>query len=194
MLRSTPDGFNIGFKKTDLANEYCPDAVYFECSCDTMYLTSFGSSYLRGLPFGYAAVGQNIRTNLRSMAFDAGCLLKPLAEDNGGWEAVVPDTAKGGAVGSYLVLFAALEEIILVLNRDRRFSSDRKLSVIRFQKPQPGEEVTRLLQDTACLLREPIETAATYGLSIHLFDGPSFSRIRETPMIKTMVTNLGSPP
>jgi hypothetical protein len=44
----------LGYKKSDLANEYCPDAVYFECSCDTMYLTSFGSSYLRGLPFGYA--------------------------------------------------------------------------------------------------------------------------------------------
>jgi hypothetical protein len=40
----------LGYKKTDLANEYCADAVYFECSCDTMYLTSFGSRYLRGLP------------------------------------------------------------------------------------------------------------------------------------------------
>jgi hypothetical protein len=51
-----------------------------------MYLTSFGSSYLRGLPWSYAAAGENMRTTLRSLAFDAGCLLKPLAEDNGGWE------------------------------------------------------------------------------------------------------------
>jgi hypothetical protein len=128
------------------------------------------------------------------MASDAGCLLKPLAEDNGGWEGMVPDIMKGGAVGRHLVLLAALEEIILILNRDRRFGSDGKLSVIRFQQPHPGEIVTRLLQDTAYLLRESIETAATDGLSFRLFGEPSPSRIRQAPMIKIMVTNLGSPP
>jgi hypothetical protein len=75
-----------------------------------MYLTSFGSSYLRGLPWSYATAGENMRTTLWSLAFDAGCLLKLLAEDNGGWEG---NTLKGGAVGRYLVLFTVLEEIIL---------------------------------------------------------------------------------
>ena len=78
-----------------------------------MHLTSFGSSYLGGLPWSYATAGENMRTTLRSLAFDAGCLLKPLAEDNGGWEGMVSDTLKGGAVGRYLVQFTVLEEIIL---------------------------------------------------------------------------------
>ena len=156
-----------------------------------MYLTSFGSSYLKGLPWSYAAAGEDMRTTLRSLAFDAGCLLKPLAEDNGGWEGMVPDTLKGGAVGRHLVLFTVLQEIILVLNKDRRFSSDRKLSAIRFQQPQPGEMVIRLLRDTAYLLRESIEIAATgHGI----FGEPDPSRIRQAPMIKIMVTDLGSLP
>jgi hypothetical protein len=74
---------------------------------------------------------------------------------------MVPDTSKGLAIARNLVLFTALEEIILVLDKDRRFSSDRKLSAIRFQQPQPGEIVTRLLRDTAFLLFRSIETTAT---------------------------------
>jgi hypothetical protein len=151
-----------------------------------MYLTSFGSSYLRGLPWSYAAAGENMRTTLWSLAFDAGCLLKPLAEDNGGWEEWVPDTLKGGAVGRHLVLFTVLEEIILVLNKDRRFSSDCRLSAIRFQQPQPGEIVTGLLRDKAYPLRESIETAATDGVSFALFGEPSSIRPRQAPMIKIM--------
>jgi hypothetical protein len=105
----------------------------------------------------------------------------------------VPDTLKGGAVGRHLVLFTVLEEIILVLNKDRRFSSDRRLSAIRFQQPQPGEIVTGLLRDTAYLLHESIETATTDGVSFALFGEPSSSRPRQAPMIKIMVTDLGCP-
>jgi hypothetical protein len=133
---------------------------------------------------GYEAAW-NMRTTLRSVAFDAGCLLKPHAEDNSRREGMVPDTWKSIEIARNL-LYKALEEVILVLNRDRRVSSDRKLSAIRFQQPKSDENVTFLLSDTADILSTSIVKENERSSTV--LGGPS--KPRQAPMIKVMVSNL----
>ena len=202
------------YKRADLASEYFADSIYFEFSCDTMYLNyktmekwrfdwmnsrRHRVHSLRNLP----RYGRTVDCHLRSLAFDASILLHTSVHATPGNSWMVPDPYVCRMLVIFLFDFEALEEVILVLNENHTTTSDGKLSVICFHEPKFVPEVAGSLQQISTLLskelqgyaneRESQEAHVAQNIHRNLGGGAFPTKMtekRKVPKVRTMVRNL----
>lgn len=173
-----------GYKRTDLASQYCADSVYFEYEVDTMYITGVLTD--AGLyswdpldPYGI-----DLASSVRSIAFDA----TPLCRRAHGWS--MPELPLYH-IATDLMKFENVESVTLVFNEGHRGTADEKLSAIRLYDLQADTDVGSL-QYLADRFSPQLKQERTVGYQLRnpAWVEPPVLPMRMNPLVKIKFTRL----
>lgn len=205
------------YKRTDLANEYCADSIYFEYDYDTMYLSqnTMKAWYSRWMAHPYiyrtqyppttSLRGQTMCGEVRSLAFDAELLVHRSIHSAPSQSWMVPHQYVCKQLADQLLVFQHLEEVIIVFNENYMTTGDGRLSSIRFHEPNSGSGIAALLQEVANLLDKELQkrVRAREAQAVHVLenicrnlggipclDPMAFESKLKPPVVRTMVTRL----